>query len=200
MIYGYARVSTKEQHEQRQMSTLREAGVDGAYIYLDKQSGKDFNRPSWKKLRKRLKEGDTLVINSIDRLGRNYDEIIEQWRDLTRLGIGIRVLDMPLLDTSKDRDLTGRLIADIVLQLLSYVAETERLFIRTRQAQGIKEARKRGVQFGRPARPLPEGFAEAAKSYQGGKTTLTNAAASCGMPLSSFRYRLNTYQEECADA
>lgn len=147
--YGYVRVSTKDQNEARQMIAMQEFGIDEKCIFLDKQSGKDFNRPKYQKLIRKLKKGDTLVIKSIDRLGRNYDEIIEQWRIITKeKEAAIVVLDMPLLDTRQGRDLTGTLIADIVLQLLSYVAQTEREFIKRRQAEGIAAAKAKGVHFG----------------------------------------------------
>ena len=150
MEYGYVRVSTREQNEQRQVVALKEYGIAEKRIYMDKQSGKDFERPNYKRLIRKIKNGDTLVIKSIDRLGRNYDEILEQWRIITKeKQAAIVVLDMPLLDTKQNRDLTGTLIADIVLQLLSYVAQTEREFIRQRQAEGIAAAKARGVKFGR---------------------------------------------------
>ena len=159
MEYGYARVSTKEQNEQRQIVALEEFGLDRKQIFTDKQSGKDFERTNYRKLVRRLKEGDTLVVKSIDRLGRNYEEILEQWRIITKdKGAAIVVLDMPLLDTRRNRDLTGTLIADIVLQLLSYVAQTEREFIRQRQAEGIAVAKAQGVRFGRPPLAQPEEF------------------------------------------
>lgn len=156
MDYGYVRVSTKEQNELRQVLALREAGIADRNIFLDKQSGKDFERQNYKKLIRKIKSGDTLVIKSIDRLGRNYDEILEQWRIIAKeKGTAIVVLDMPLLDTRKNKDLTGTLIADIVLQLLSYVAQTEREFIRQRQAEGIAAAKLQGVRFGRKPREKP---------------------------------------------
>ena len=159
MEYGYARVSTKEQNEQRQIVALEEFGLDRKQIFTDKQSGKDFERTNYRKLVRRLKEGDTLVVKSIDRLGRNYEEILEQWRIITKdKGAAIVVLDMPLLDTRRSRDLTGTLIADIVLQLLSYVAQTEREFIRQRQAEGIAVAKAQGVRFGRPPLAQPREF------------------------------------------
>ena len=159
MEYGYARVSTKEQNEQRQIVALEEFGLDRKQIFTDKQSGKDFERANYRKLVRRLKEGDTLVVKSIDRLGRNYEEILEQWRIITKdKGAAIVVLDMPLLDTRRNRDLTGTLIADIVLQLLSYVAQTEREFIRQRQAEGIAVAKAQGVRFGRPPLAQPKEF------------------------------------------
>ena len=159
MDYGYIRVSTREQNEDRQRIALREWGVAERCIYLDKQSGKDFNRPAYHRLLKKLKHGDVLIVKSIDRLGRNYDEILEQWRLITKeKRADVVVLDMPLLDTRSSRDLTGTLIADIVLQLLSYVAQAEREFIRQRQAEGIAAAKARGVRFGRERIPIPEAF------------------------------------------
>lgn len=157
MIYGYVRVSTREQNEERQMIAMRDFGVDR--IYMDKQSGKDFQRPQYQRLLRKLKKDDVLVIKSIDRLGRNYDDILVQWRGITKeKQAAVVVLDMPLLDTRQNRDLTGTLIADIVLQLLSYVAQTEREFIRQRQKEGIAAAKARGVKFGREAIPIPEEF------------------------------------------
>ena len=158
-MYGYIRVSTREQNEARQVIALREFGVPEDCVFMDKQSGKDFQRPAYQALLAQLSPGDVLVVKSIDRLGRNYDEILEQWRMITKeKGAAIVVLDMPLLDTRNSRDLTGTLIADIVLQLLSYVAETERSFIRQRQAEGIAAAKARGVQFGRKPLPRPEAY------------------------------------------
>mgnify|MGYP001470572902 CR=1 FL=1 len=187
MEYGYARVSTKEQNEQRQIVALEEFGLDRKQIFTDKQSGKDFERTNYRKLVRRLKEGDTLVVKSIDRLGRNYEEILEQWRIITKdKGAAIVVLDMPLLDTRKNRDLTGTLIADIVLQLLSYVAQTEREFIRQRQAEGIAAAKARGVRFGRPPLPLPDNFHMLHQAWRGQKITLRQAARACGMPTGTF--------------
>ena len=170
MEYGYARVSTKEQNEQRQFIALREFGLTDENIYLDKQSGKDFNRRNYRRLLRRLRCGDTLIVKSIDRLGRNYEEILKQWRVITKeKGAAVVVLDMPLLDTRQNRDLTGTLIADIVLQLLSYVAQTEREFIRQRQAEGIAAAKERGVKFGRPRIPLPAEFGEVRASWERGE-------------------------------
>ena len=158
-IYGYVRVSSKEQNEDRQVVAMREFGVRDKNIVVEKQSGKDFDRPLYQRMVKKMKTGDTLVIKSIDRLGRNYDEILEQWRFLTKeKDIAIVVLDMPLLDTRQGRDLTGVLISDIVLQLLSYVAQTEREFIRQRQKEGIAAARERNVKFGRPEYVIPSAF------------------------------------------
>ena len=176
--YGYIRVSTKDQNEERQRIALINAGVLPKNIILDKQSGKDFNRPGYRRLCKKLKPGDTLFIKSIDRLGRNYNEILEQWRYLTKeKGIAIVVLDMPLLDTRKGRDLTGELISDIVLQLLSYVAQTEREFIRQRQAEGIAAAKARGVHFGRKPMERPPEFAEIYQRWHNRELSARKAAA-----------------------
>ena len=177
MEYGYVRVSTREQNAQRQIIAMNEYGIYGKQIYMDKQSGKDFERLSYKRLLRKMKSGDTLVIKSIDRLGRNYDEILEQWRILTKeKQVAIVVLDMPLLDTKKNRDLTGTLIADIVLQLLSYVAQTEREFIRQRQAEGIAAAKARGVQFGRRPIPRPQEFEEIRLRWARGELSAREAA------------------------
>ena len=167
MNYGYVRVSTKEQNEDRQLVAMREFGVDR--IYTDKQSGKDFERPQYQRMLRKMKKDDTLVIKSIDRLGRNYEEILEQWRVITKeKGAAIVVVDMPLLDTRKNRDLTGTLIADIVLQLLSYVAQTEREFIRQRQKEGIAAAKARGVKFGRESKTPPTEFYPMLEQWQSG--------------------------------
>ena len=196
MEYGYVRVSTREQNEQRQMIAMKEYGVEEARIYTDKQSGKDFARKNYKRLLRRLKSGDTLVIKSIDRLGRNYEEILEQWRCITKeKQAAIVVLDMPLLDTRQTRDLTGTLIADLVLQLLSYVAQTERESIPQRQAEGIAAAKARGVRFGRAPKPLPENFRTVCRRWESGEITGTTAARECGMPLSTFRYRVAHYAD-----
>lgn len=196
MEYGYVRVSTREQNEQRQMIAMKEYGVEEARIYTDKQSGKDFARKNYKRLLRRLKSGGTLVIKSIDRLGRNYEEILEQWRCITKeKQAAIVVLDMPLLDTRQTRDLTGTLIADLVLQLLSYVAQTERESIRQRQAEGIAAAKARGVRFGRAPKPLPENFRTVCRRWESGEITGTTAARECGMPLSTFRYRVAHYAD-----
>ncbi|BFL47682.1 recombinase family protein [Lactonifactor longoviformis] len=185
--YGYVRVSTKEQNEERQMIAMREFGVPDSAIYMDKQSGKDFERPNYKRLMRRIKTGDVLVIKSIDRLGRNYDEILEQWRTITKVKhAAIVVLDMPLLDTRQGRDLTGVLIADIVLQLLSYVAQTERENIRQRQAEGIAAAKARGVHMGRPPMKTPAGFSSAKKLYQAGEITSRQAAGQLGISSTTF--------------
>lgn len=178
MEYGYARVSTKEQNEERQLIALTAFGVAADAIFVDKQSGKDFERMQYRKLIRKLKDGDTLVVKSIDRLGRNYDEILEQWRVITKeKRVAIVVLDMPLLDTRQNRDLTGTLIADIVLQLLSYVAQTEREFIRQRQAEGIAAAKARGVQFGRRPMQRPENFQVLRQKWEYGEISARQAAA-----------------------
>lgn len=185
MIYGYVRVSTREQNEERQMIAMREFGVDK--IFLDKQSGKDFLRPQYQKLLRKLKKDDTLVIKSIDRLGRNYDEVLEQWRFITKeKNAAIVVLDMPLLGTRQNRDLTGTLIADIVLQLLSYVAQTEREFIRQRQKEGIAAAKARGVRFGREAIPIPPTFETCAVAWNDGQLSTREAAEKCGVCQNTF--------------
>ena len=194
-IYGYVRVSTREQNEDRQLIALREVGVEERNIFLDKQSGKDFERPQYRKLLRKLKRDDLLYIKSIDRLGRNYEEILQQWRLLTKdRGIDSVVLDMPLLDTRRGKDLMGTFLSDIVLQVLSFVAENERTNIRQRQAEGIAAAKARGVKFGRPPKPLPEGFHDAYQRWKRGEITGTTAAKECGMPLSTFRYRAEIYE------
>ena len=175
--YGYVRVSTKEQNEARQMIAMQEFGVAADHIFVDRKSGIDFNRPQYRKLLRKLKKGDTLVIKSIDRLGRNYDEIIEQWRTITKeKRAAIVVLDMPLLDTRQGRDLTGTLIADIVLQLLSYVAQTEREFIHRRQSEGIAAAKARGVRFGPAPMRRPDGFDMYAELWSRGEISAREAA------------------------
>ena len=194
--YGYIRVSTKEQHTDRQEIALREFGIESANIYTDKLSGKDFERPQYQRLLKKMKPGDTLVIKSIDRLGRNYDEILEQWRIITKeKQVDVVVLDMPLLDTRQGKDLTGTLIADIVLQILSYVAQTEREFIRQRQAEGIEAAKARGVRFGRPTLPLPDQFAAAFAQWECGKLNISEAAMACGLKRSTFYNRAMACRE-----
>lgn len=187
MEYGYVRVSTKEQNEQRQMIALREFGIEEKRIYMDKQSGKDFERAKYKKLLRKIKSGDTLVVKSIDRLGRNYDEILEQWRIITKeKQVAIVVLDMPLLDTRQNRDLTGTLIADIVLQLLSYVAQTEREFIRQRQAEGIAAAKAQGVQFGRRPMVCPASFALLEDQWKQDQISARAAAKQLSITHSTF--------------
>ena len=194
--YGYARVSSVDQNEDRQMIALHEQGVDSKNIYMDKQSGKDFERPQYKKLVRKLKKDDLLYIKSIDRLGRNYEEIQNQWRFLTKeKGVDIVVVDMPLLDTRRGKDLVGTFLSDIVLQVLSFVAENERTNIRQRQAEGIAAAKARGVRFGRPPAPLPDNYHSAYQRWKAGKITGTAAAKECGMPLSTFRYRAKIYEK-----
>lgn len=186
-IYGYIRVSSRDQNETRQLIALKEVGVSDKNIYLDKQSGKDFNRPQYKKLLRKMKKDDLLYIKSIDRLGRNYEEILQQWRVLTKeKGIDIVVLDMPLLDTRRGKDLMGTFLSDIVLQVLSFVAENERSNIRQRQAEGIAAAKAKGVKFGRPPLPLPENFYEIHKAWRAKKITLKQAAEACNMPVGTF--------------
>ena len=177
MEYGYARVSTKEQNEERQLIALTAFGVAADAIFVDKQSGKNFERMQYRKLIRKLKDGDTLVVKSIDRLGRNYEEILEQWRVITKeKRAAIVVLDMQLLDTRQNRDLTGTLIADIVLQLLSYVAQTEREFIRQRQAEGIAAAKARGVRFGRQPMQRPKNFPLVQQRWERGEISARQAA------------------------
>lgn len=187
MEYGYIRVSTKEQNEQRQLIAMQEFGITGKQIYMDKQSGKDFERKNYKRLVRKLKNGDTLVIKSIDRLGRNYDEILEQWRLITKeKQAAIVVIDMPLLDTRQSRDLTGTLIADIVLQLLSYVAQTEREFIRQRQAEGIAAAKQQGVKFGRKPMERTATFYAVKECWLRKELSARNAAKQLGITHSTF--------------
>lgn len=186
-VYGYARVSSAHQHTDRQLSSLVQFGVKEEHIYADKQSGKNFDRPAYSLLFSTLKSGDVLAITSIDRLGRNYTEILEQWRAITReKQADIVVLDMPLLDTRKEENVTGTLIADIALQLLSYVAHTEREMLRRRQAEGVAEAKKRGVRFGRPRRPVPPDFSAVCALLRTEKCTKKEAAALLGLPRSTF--------------
>lgn len=195
-IYGYIRVSSVDQNEDRQRIALRGRGIPERNIFMDKQSGKDFDRPQYKRMVKKLKPGDLLCVLSIDRLGRNYEEIQDQWRRLTKeIGADVSVIDMPLLDTRNGKDLMGTFIADLVLQILSFVAQNERENIRKRQAQGIAAAKARGVKFGRPPRPLPENYHSAYQRWKAGKITGTAAAKECGMPLSTFRYRAEIYEK-----
>jgi len=187
MNYGYARVSTKDQNVQRQLDALMEYGVEKKNIFVEMQSGKDFERAKYKMLVRKLKNGDALIIKSIDRLGRNYDEILEQWRILTKeKNVNIVVLDMPLLDTGLSRDLTGKLIADIVLQLLSYVAQTEREFIRQRQAEGIAAAKARGVRFGRTRKTIPDEFDHVYVLWQEGKISAREAGRRLNVSHNTF--------------
>ncbi len=180
------------------MIALREQNIPKKNIYVDKRSGKDFDRPQYKRLVQRLKKDDLLYIKSIDRLGRNYGEILDQWRILTKgKGVDIVVLDMPLLDTRRGKDLMGTFLSDIVLQVLSFVSENERTNIRQRQAEGIAAAKARGVRFGRPPRPLPENFHSVYLQWKGKNITGVAAAKECGMALSTFRYRAAIYESGC---
>ena len=190
--YGYARVSSADQNEARQIVALTDAGIDRGNIFIDHRSGKDFNRPAWRRMRRTLREGDTLVIQSIDRLGRNYAEMLSEWRYLVhKRKANIRVLDMPILDTSnKTNGLVGEVIAEIVLQLLAFVAENERRNIRERQRQGIAAAKARGVRFGRPKWVPTEKFVMAFQAVKAGLMTKKYAARQCGMPASTFRYHV----------
>lgn len=195
--YGYIRVSSQDQNEDRQLVALREVGVTGKWVYMDKQSGKDFDRPQYKRLLRRLKKDDLLYIKSIDRLGRNYEEILRQWSLLTKeKGVDIVVLDMPLLDTRRGKDLMGTFLSDIVLQVLSFVAENERANIRQRQAEGIAAAKARGVKFGRPPKPLPENFYEVHRAWRAKKITLQQAARACDMPVGTFYGKARKIENE----
>ena len=195
-IYGYVRVSDRNQNEDRQVIAMHEMQVSEKNIYVDKQSGKDFNRPMYKRLMRRVKEDDLIYIKSIDRLGRNYEEILEQWKFITKdRKVDICVLDMPLLDTRRGKDLMGTFLADIVLALLSYVAENERVNIRQRQAEGIAAAKARGVRFGRPPRPLPENFHEVYQKWRMKKISVTEAEKACGMAQTTFYERAKIYEK-----
>lgn len=193
--YGYIRVSSTDQNEDRQRLAMARAEVPEKDIYLDKQSGKDFERPQYKRLVKKLRPGDLLCILSIDRLGRNYEEIQRQWRLLTKeLGVDICVLDMPLLDTRSGKDLMGTFIADLVLQILSFVAQNERESIRTRQAQGIAAARARGVHLGRPVMAAPENFGKIVRAWEERTITFQEALGRSGLRQSTFYRRLREYR------
>lgn len=188
--YGYVRVSTAEQNEDRQLIAMSDAGVPRENIFTDKQSGKDFDRPAYKKLMRKLKPGDVVYFKSIDRMGRNYKDVIEQWRIITKnKGADVVVLDMPILDTRQQKNLIGTLISDIVLQLLSYVSETERINIRQRQAEGIAAAKKRGVRFGRPPKEMPPDFEEIIRRWEKKELTMTEITEQYGMSQSTF-YKL----------
>ena len=186
-IYGYVRVSSRDQNEDRQLIAMKEMGVPNCNLYVDKQSGKDFDRKQYKRLVKKLKENDLMFIKSIDRLGRNYEEIQEQWRVITKeKKADIVVIDMALLDTRRGKDLLGTFLSDIVLQVLSFVAENERINIKQRQAEGIAAAKARGVKFGRPPIPLPDNFYEIYQKWKRKQITLEDAANECGMPKTTF--------------
>lgn len=187
MIYGYARVSSKDQNEHRQLISFSKFNIPDKNIYIDKQSGKNFNRKNYQILIRKIKKGDLVYIKSIDRLGRNYEEIIEQWSYITKKKqADIFVIDMPLLDTRKGRDLMGTFLSDIVLQVLSFVAENERVNIKQRQAEGIAAAKARGIKFGRPIIPIPENFEYVYNEWINKKITLDNAAEKCNMKRSTF--------------
>ncbi len=194
-IYGYVRVSSMDQNEDRQVNALQDAAVPERNIFMDKQSGKDFERPGYKKMLGSLKEGDLLYILSIDRLGRNYEEIQKQWRILTKeTGIDICVLDMPLLDTRNGKDLMGTFIADLVLQILSFVAQSERENIRKRQREGIAAAKAKGVRFGRPEKEIPDDFGRIVKKWEQRKQSLEETLKQCNMSKTTFYRRLREYR------
>ena len=194
-IYGYVRVSSTDQNEERQMVALAEAGVPEKNIFMDKQSGKSFDRPQYKKLVKKLKSGDLLYVLSIDRLGRNYEEIQNQWRVITKeIGADICVLDMPLLDTRQGKDLMGTFIADLVLQILSFVAQSERENIKKRQEQGIAAAKAKGVRFGRPEIPLPDNFGKLVKDWEKKRTSFEETLKLCNMSEATFYRKLREYR------
>ena len=195
-IYGYMRVSSKEQNEDRQKIALTEMGVPENNIYMDKQSGKDFERTQYKRLLRKLNENSVLYIKSIDRLGRNYGELNEQWRIITKeKKADIVVIDMPLLDTRREKNLLGTFISDVVLALLSYVAENERTNIKQRQAEGIAAAKARGVKFGRPPLPIPENFYQMHKDWRAGKITIDEAAKACNMCPKTFYSKAVKYEK-----
>ena len=195
-IYGYMRVSSKEQNEDRQKIALTEMGVPENNIYMDKQSGKDFERTQYKRLLRKLNENSVLYIKSIDRLGRNYGELNEQWRIITKeKKADIVVIDMPLLDTRREKNLLGTFISDVVLALLSYVAENERTNIKQRQAEGIAAAKARGVKFGRPPLPIPQNFYQMHKYWRAGKITIEEAAKACNMCPKTFYSKAVKYEK-----
>ena len=195
MTYGYARVSSLEQNEERQLIALKKAGVRRKTLYVDKQSGKDFQRPQYQRMLRQLKKDDLLCVKSIDRLGRNYGEILGQWRLLTQeKGVDILVLDMPLLDTRNGKDLMGTFLSDIVLQVLSFVAENERENIRQRQSEGIEAAKERGVRFGRPSVPVPEDFPGIVAEWETGQLSLAEALQQTGLSNRTFYRRLREYR------
>ena len=196
-VFGYARVSTKEQNEDRQLIALKEKGVPKSHIFIDKQTGKNFERTQYQKLLKKLDEKSVLYIKSIDRLGRSYKDLCEQWRIITKeKKADVVVIDIPILDTRAEKNLLGTFISDLILALLSYVSENEYLLIRQRQAEGIAAAKRRGVKMGRPSKPLPENFPDIYQKYSSGEITATNAAKSLKMPVSSFRYKAEIYENK----
>lgn len=185
--YGYVRVSSKDQNEDRQLIAMKERGVDENNIFVDKQSGRDFNRPQYQRLIHRLRADDLIYVKSIDRLGRNYQDIMEQWKWITKeRKADICILDMPLLDTRRNKDLLGAFISDLVLAILSYISENERNMIKSRQAEGISAAKLRGVRFGRPCKPVPDNFYKVYKQWKMKEITIKQASAECGMPCSTF--------------
>lgn len=197
MEYGYVRVSSKDQNEERQMVEMRKLGIPERNLIIEKQTGKDFSRPEYQRLIQKLKKEDVLYILSIDRLGRNYDEILEQWRFLTKeLEADVAVIDMPILDTRRGKDLMGTFIADIVLQILSFVAQNERENIHQRQAQGIAAAKANGQKFGRPHTEVPEDFPFMVESWTSGRIKVTEAADLCEMSIATFYRRLRDYRIE----
>lgn len=199
-IYGYIRVSSSDQNEDRQLIAMNNAKVPRRNIYLDKDSGKDFERPMYKKMIRRLKRDDLVYIKSIDRLGRNYQDVVEQWQYLTRVKkVDIVVIEMPLLDTRRGKDLLGTFLSDIVLQVLSFVAENERANIRSRQREGIEAAKARGVRFGRPAAEIPDDFGEIYEKWQNREITVTAAAALCGFSKTTFYKKANEYKVKLID-
>ncbi len=196
MTYGYARVSSRDQNEDRQLLALFQFGVPEKQIFVDKQSGKDFDRPAYQRMIRRLKEGDLLVMKSIDRLGRNYEEILNEWKKITRdRGADVYIIDMPLLDTRRGKDLLGTFISDLVLQLLSFVAENERENIRRRQAEGIQAAKLRGVKFGRPELPIPDEFADVCTSWREGQYTAKEAAHLLGFSVTTLYRKSKTLEK-----
>lgn len=195
-VYGYIRVSTREQNIERQMISLQKAGVKQNNIFIDKQSGKNFQRPAYSRMMNRVQEGDLIIVKSIDRLGRNYQEIMEQWRVITKeKKADIRIQDMPLLDTTKTKDLLGTFISDVILQLLSFVAENERDNIRQRQAEGIAAAKARGVRFGKPMIPIPDNFPELYIRWESNDISINELANLCNMGRSTMYKRIGEYRE-----
>ena len=196
-IYGYIRVSSMDQNEDRQLAAMQKARVPRCNVYIDKKSGKDFKRPMYKKMLRRLRSGDLVYIKSIDRLGRNYQDVVDQWQYLTRVKkVDIVVIEMPLLDTRRGKDLMGTFLSDIVLQVLSFVAENERSNIRSRQREGIEAAKKRGVKFGRPAIPLPDNFMEIYKKWEDREITSYEAAVLCGFSRTTFYNRVQVIKNQ----
>ena len=195
-VYGYVRVSSKDQNEDRQVITMREMQIPDENIFIDKQSGKDFNRPQYKKMLRKVKPDDLIYIKSIDRLGRNYAEILDQWKVITKdKRVDLYVMDMPILDTRREKNLLGTFISDLVLALLSYVAENERANIRQRQVEGIAAAKARGVHFGRRPNPLPDNFYDVYQQWKMKKFSVSEAAKRCGMAQTTFFERARAYEK-----